>query len=237
MCIHLKSNLQAHYAGDGLLRTSIPENINREHVLKALKEIDDKGIPKSRESKTWSLVYNGKYYPPKYVISLANKYANGFELSYDSFTTIEARNYLKRLGFTIIKLSETHDESEEFEEFTVSFERDLEDYLARNIELLEKGLRLVARQKTLPIGRIDLLAEDEHGNLVVIELKSGEADERSLTQLLTYISCLQEQERDREVRGILVAANFSNKVLYATRLTPLIKLKKYKVKFEFEDVN
>ena len=55
----------------------IPKNIKREHVIKAIEEIKRNGIPKGRNSKKFLLEFNGEYYPPKYVISLANKYANG----------------------------------------------------------------------------------------------------------------------------------------------------------------
>ena len=55
---------------------AIPRNITREHVLRALREIDErrrKGEP-DRESRKWFLLHNGKRYPPKHAISLANKY-------------------------------------------------------------------------------------------------------------------------------------------------------------------
>ena len=216
---------------------AIPRNITREHVLKALSEIDEKGVPEGRRAREWCLVYNEKCYPPKYVISLANKYANGYELDPDDFNAVEAKDYLKKLGFPIARLPGRNvEEYSGDEEFRLSFEHDLEDYLARNLGVLEEGLRLIGRQKVLSIGRVDLLAEDPHGDLVIIELKSGEANEGSLTQLLAYISCLLEKEENRKVRGILVAADFNDKVVYAARYIPYIKLKRYKVKFELEDV-
>jgi hypothetical protein len=81
----------------------IPENISREHVLKALKEIDINGVPKKHDARNTFLIYAGKRYPPKYVISLTNKYANGEFLT--GFTTNEAVGYLKKLGFKIEKIT------------------------------------------------------------------------------------------------------------------------------------
>lgn len=216
----------------------IPHNITREHVLKALREIDKKGVPERRISRRWFLIYEGKRYPLKYVISLANKYANGYELPPNKFLPEEAARYLRKLGFVVIKISEEEEVSEEETEegFMISLERDLEDYLANNIEDLEKGLRLVGRQVEVANGRIDLLAEDSEGNLVVIELKAGEANDASFTQLLAYISSIKERKKDRSVRGILVAHDFSSKVTYASRLIPYVKLKKYCIRFEFKDV-
>ncbi|MFH8120317.1 MAG: hypothetical protein QXS37_05950 [Candidatus Aenigmatarchaeota archaeon] len=82
----------------------IPKNINREHIIKAIEEIKKVGIPDGRSSKKFLLEYNGKYYPPKYTISLANKYANGKELDPQKFSGgKETNDFLKDLGFNIVK--------------------------------------------------------------------------------------------------------------------------------------
>ena len=79
----------------------IPANISFEHVLRALEEIDRNGIPKRRRATRYYLRYRGKRYPPKYVISLANKYANGLELNPADFSGgTESNDFLKRLGFS-----------------------------------------------------------------------------------------------------------------------------------------
>jgi len=86
----------------------IPKNIKREHILKALKEIDETGIPDKRASRKYNLEYQGKYYPVKLVISLAHKYVTGEELALSQFNAIEAVNYLKKLGFNIVETPTTH---------------------------------------------------------------------------------------------------------------------------------
>ncbi len=79
----------------------IPQEITYHHVLRALADIDRDGVPRNRRSRTWDLVCNGRLYPPKYVVSLANRWANGRELDAGSFITTEARQYLEALGFTV----------------------------------------------------------------------------------------------------------------------------------------
>jgi len=82
----------------------IPKNICREHVLKAIKEIERDGVLGGRESKKFQLFYNGEYYPPKYVISLANKYANGLKLDPSEFSGgQEVNRFLERLGFEVVE--------------------------------------------------------------------------------------------------------------------------------------
>ena len=83
---------------------NIPENITKDDIIKALSEIDRCGVPPKRKSKNWDLVYNGNNYPPKYSVSIANKYANGRELEYDEFYGgSETKDFLKSLDFTIIQ--------------------------------------------------------------------------------------------------------------------------------------
>ena len=63
----------------------IPDNIEKEHIEKAIAEIDQNGVQNGEQSTTYDLIYNDKRYPPKLVISLANKYANGLILKRSSF--------------------------------------------------------------------------------------------------------------------------------------------------------
>ncbi|MDP3358319.1 MAG: AAA family ATPase [Lutibacter sp.] len=83
----------------------IPENITKEHIEKAIQEIDEQGIRKKRHSSTYDLEFNGNLYPPKLVISIANKFANGAELDPHSFyggKDTPAFELLKKEGFTIV---------------------------------------------------------------------------------------------------------------------------------------
>lgn len=82
---------------------SIPKNISKEHVEKAINEIEKSGIPANRLSKEYILKVADKRLPPKYVISIANKYANAEELNSDDFNAVEAKNFLEKLKFEIIK--------------------------------------------------------------------------------------------------------------------------------------
>lgn len=83
----------------------IPENITKTHIIKAIERIDEEGVPPNRKSKKYLLEYNGKYYPPKYVISLANKYANGRELEPSEFNGgKETNSFLRVRGFTIVEM-------------------------------------------------------------------------------------------------------------------------------------
>ena len=70
---------------EGDSENSIPDNITRDHILSAISKIDLDGIPKNAKSTTYDLIHDGKLYPPKYVVSLANLFANGIVLNRDTF--------------------------------------------------------------------------------------------------------------------------------------------------------
>ena len=77
----------------------IPDNIEVEHVLKAVDLIDREGVPSSRRSVYYDLIKDGKSYPPKYIISIANQYANGSHHPPGRFNAVQAKNYLARKKF------------------------------------------------------------------------------------------------------------------------------------------
>lgn len=81
----------------------IPNNIKTEHVIKAIAYIDEYNIPEQRISNKYVVAFNNKPYPPKYVLSIANKFANGNELEPHEFSGgMEANSFLKKLGFVIV---------------------------------------------------------------------------------------------------------------------------------------
>jgi 5-methylcytosine-specific restriction protein B len=88
---------------------AIPKNITREHLLKAISKIDTEGIPKDGDSQYYDVVYNGKKYPPKVIVSYANIFANGNEINRNSFKgglDTECFVLLQNNGFEIINKTE-----------------------------------------------------------------------------------------------------------------------------------
>jgi 5-methylcytosine-specific restriction protein A len=81
----------------------IPVNISTENILEAIGQVDADGVPAKRQSTKFILKHNDKFYPPKYVLSLSNVFANGQELSSDDFSGgDESNTFLEARGFEII---------------------------------------------------------------------------------------------------------------------------------------
>jgi len=129
-------------------------------------------------------------------------------------------------------------------ETSLSLESDLEKSLLVNLEQLEQGLQLYrssnmyGRQlETGKVGRIDILGIDKNKDFVVIELKAGKADDRACSQILRYMGWVMEHlAGNRNVRGIIVANEFSDFLKYAVKAAPNLTLKKYEFHFDFKEV-
>jgi hypothetical protein len=128
-------------------------------------------------------------------------------------------------------------------EFALSIERDLEDYLESHIQTIEPGLKLYreedlkGRQFGTDVSRIDLLGQDPGGNLVVIELKAGEADRAVLGQILPYMGWVRQNlAKGKAVRGVVVASDFSQDLLFAINELSNLSLFRYSVQFMFKKV-
>jgi hypothetical protein len=134
---------------------------------------------------------------------------------------------------------ESENDVQETIEASLSLERDLHNYLATRVNEIENGLVLVENgiEYQTDAGRIDLLAKDMHGNNVAIELKAGKANDSALGQILGYMGCIGSVSSEHhQTRGILVAADFEQRVVFAARGLPQVKLVKYRVSFELQEI-
>ncbi len=122
-------------------------------------------------------------------------------------------------------------------ETTFGLERDLQAALRSNIAQLEEGLSIADKGKelTTAAGRIDITARDQQGSIVIIELKAGTAPPDCVAQILSYMGTFSDKERI-PIRGILVAGDFSPRVIFAARAVPNLQLKKYTFRFSFEPI-
>jgi hypothetical protein len=117
-----------------------------------------------------------------------------------------------------------------------AFERDLRNYLARNLSMLEHGFALFQDEELsgveFPVGGrfIDLLAEDGEGGLVVIELKVSRGYDRVVGQLLRYMAWVKRNLADgKRVRGFIVASELTDDLRLAASLVPDVSLFQYEL--------
>lgn len=124
-----------------------------------------------------------------------------------------------------------------------AFERDLRNYLARNLSIIEPGLQLYDEEgisgEEFPVGGrfIDILAVDKAGGYVVIELKVSRAYDRVMGQLLRYMAWVeQNMEPADRVRGIIVAREITQDLKLAASKVADIRLIEYSISFALRPV-
>ncbi len=95
-------------------------------------------------------------------------------------------------------------------------EHEIRDIIFDHPEIIERGLRIVEKEKPIGNGFIDLFGSDRNGRPVIIELKRITATKEAVLQLYGYV---REYEKNTGVkpRGILVAPSFSAKAIETIR--------------------
>ena len=89
------------------------------------------------------------------------------------------------------------DSLKEVESKKVAFEERLENWLAKDISVLDSSLLVIGRQvETSFRGKIDLLCLDNQGNTVVVELKKGRTPREAAAQALEYASWVRGLSHD-----------------------------------------
>jgi endonuclease len=117
-------------------------------------------------------------------------------------------------------------------------ERDLQNYLAKNLECIESGLKLYeadgVRGLEYEAGngrRIDILALDRSGAFVVLELKVSKGYDRVVGQLLRYVNWIKQNlaEPGQKVRGIIVCRTMTEDLQLACAGIPDLELFEYQL--------
>ncbi len=133
------------------------------------------------------------------------------------------------------KVQESDTKEEEGNEF--AYEKDLQNFLAKNLYSIEPGLVLYMEEGIsgieFPVGNrfIDILATDKDNNYVVIELKVSRGYDRVVGQILRYMAWIRKNhaEEGQKVRGIIIAREISDDLVLACSETINVELYNYKL--------
>ena len=75
------------------------------HIIQSIREINNSGVPEGEGSRKYLVEFQDNFYPPTYLISVANKIVNGKILDISQYQTGEASVvFLKKLGFNIVDM-------------------------------------------------------------------------------------------------------------------------------------
>lgn len=133
-------------------------------------------------------------------------------------------------------------EPAEEEALQFALEAHLRDFLAKNLDRIEPGLRLYSKdgvngvEFAVDAGRIDILAVDKEGKFVVVELKLSLGRNKTLGQLLYYMGWVDTHLGNGPCRGVIVAAEISDELATAVARAPGVGLARYRMAFSIERV-
>ena len=124
-------------------------------------------------------------------------------------------------------------------------EQQLEDFIIENwdgtefgkeFDLIYKDGELISQQYMTDIGRIDILAKDKKdGSYVVIELKRNQTSDDTVGQITRYMGWIEENLHDDNVKGIIVAGKYDEKLYYAQKRLKDIEVFLYEVNFKLNE--
>jgi len=152
-----------------------------------------------------------------------------------------------------VPIYEKNDEPSDFDEgddqeldtpTEFAYERDLKNFLAKNLHLLAPKMKLYEDEDItgieFPVGGrfIDILAVDENNDYVVIELKVSRGYDRVIGQLLRYMAWIEKNlaVSDQRVSGIIVAREISEDLLLATSKISDVNLFEYELSVNLQKI-
>lgn len=140
---------------------------------------------------------------------------------------------------------EVSDKSSDLSRGLFYMEKQLEDFIIRNwdetefgekYELIFQDGELKSQQYSTSIGPIDILAKDKNtGSHVVIELKRDQTSDDTVGQVARYMGWVKEELNDPDVRGIIVAGSFDQRLHYAGQMVPNVDVFLYQVDFKLSE--
>lgn len=149
-------------------------------------------------------------------------------ISYKKFVSMEIKN-----------------ESSPISQGVFYLEKQLEDFIIENwdrtefgkkYDLIEEEGRMISQQYPTSIGKIDILAKDKKTkNYVVIELKKNQTSDDTIGQLSRYMGWVKQELKDDNVKGIIVAGKFDEKLKYAKTMVPNSEAFLYEVDFKIKE--
>ena len=158
--------------------------VSQGDILRALQYIDENGIPDKNKSVRYFLIgEGGKTYPPQYVIAVANHLANGAAIQTDEYNALDAKTYLKGMGFTVTSNQEKY-------ELTITA-----DQVSSSDECFDKD-NLSLGDNYVPL---DVFFQNEDGQ--VIKRKYNKGERRNSNQTMPRLAF---QIYEKQIRALSV---------------------------------
>lgn len=115
-------------------------------------------------------------------------------------------------------------------------EEELEKYVARNLHLIETGMKLLGTQYEVEGGRVDILAEDKYGNICVVELKVTNNDPVLIWQSMYYPIAVQKEFKNKKIRMITLTPKLAEHIYIPLKQIKGIEMFIYKARMSCKTI-
>ena len=210
---------------------------------------DEADLPESANNYVRVLIAMGRYKDAKSFVK-SGKYKI-FKSIRDRVKKLENTNARVKKNYTPPEeteresvVSERYRSGEETKKYQFSSEKILEDELTARIEegipVFGKKLRIFrrrgiyGRQFIIPIGRLDLLCEDENGDLYIIELKKDSGYDDAYKQTSEYLDWFEKNEisKGKKVYGIICLNSPTEEIIEKVHSDSRMKLFEYQISYK-----
>lgn len=137
------------------------------------------------------------------------------------------------------------DESSVISKGLFYMEQQLEDFIISNwdstslgeqYELIYEDGALISQQYVTPVGRMDILARDKKsGSYVVVELKRNQTSDDTIGQITRYMGWVKQELGDNDVKGVIIAGSYDQRLDYARVMMPELDVFIYEVQFNLKE--
>jgi hypothetical protein len=123
-------------------------------------------------------------------------------------------------------------------EITARIERSLQSSLRKAISKLEEGLSIIdnGTERKTKVGTIDITAQDHLNKKVIITINAFDAKNDVIANTLALMEAIKNADAC-EVRGIIIASGFSQKLVLAAKQISNLKLVDYNYQFNFNEAD
>lgn len=146
----------------------------------------------------------------------------------DNFKVSESHNNMKRTVEEVLEAEINSFEHGELLNVSTIKESQLEDYLIKNLDLIEKGLIFIGRQVKVEGGIIDILAKDANDNICIVELKVAH-DKSLVWQAIHYQKEMGKRYRSK-IRMITVSPSYSKSIYETLKSLKNVEILSYQIK-------
>lgn len=202
-----------------------------ENNIKNIKNTSKKNVCKYKKTNYYNQIYLLNQ------LQLLNNLFNCKFIKYHKMNNLDynLNNNKKNLEQNLLDYIEKA-ENLEINKTLIISEKQLEDFIKKNLNKIEDGLSLISTQYPIKNAFIDILAEDKNKNKVIIELKVKQ-DERLIWQTIYYpMEYLKEHKDLKNVRIITICPNYDDWLLSPLKTIDNIEIYSYKLIVENKEI-